>query len=428
MTDLPAAREEVPPGYKRTEAGVIPEGWKVTRLGNLANVMRGASPRPIDSSKWFDEYSSTGWLRISDITAAGKYVTETAQSLSAEGIANSRFVMSGNLVMSICATVGRPVITRKDVCIHDGFVVFDHLQTDNEYLYYTLANIEADWPKHGQTGSQTNLNTEIIRSKHIPLPPLPEQRAIAAALSDVDRLIGALDALIEKKRAIKQAAMQQLLTGRTRLPGFEGEWRNTTLGQLIENCSSGATPYRGRPEYYKGNIKWITSGELEYGQITDTKEHISEEAVRKTNLKLHPPGTFLMAITGLEAEGTRGSCGIVGAEAATNQSCMAIYPNCELCSEYLFHFYVLRGKTLALQYCQGTKQQSYTAKTVKLLPIRLPVDIDEQHAISAVLSDMDTEIAALERRRQKTEQIKQGMMQQLLTGRIRLIEPPEAAA
>ena len=180
-------------------------------------------------------------------------------------------------------------------------------------------------------------------------------------------------------------------------------------------------PYRGRPDFYKGNIRWITSSELNYNVITDTAEKISREAVVRTNLKLVPKNTFLMAITGLEAEGTRGRCGIVGEESATNQSCMAIFPTDELLVEYLFHYYVFKGKALALQYCQGTKQQSYTAKIVKLLPILIPPTSEEQRAISAVLSDMDAEIAALEQKRDKTKLLKQGMMQELLTGRIRLI-------
>ena len=106
---------------------------------------------------------------------------------------------------------------------------------------------------------------------------------------------------------------------------------------------------------------------------------------------------------------------------------MAIFPTKDLLSEYLFYFYVLRGKSLALQYCQGTKQQSYTAKTVKLLPITLPIDTDEQRTIVTVLSEMDAEIATVERRRDKTKAIKQGMMQQLLTGRIRLVKPAAPA-
>jgi type I restriction enzyme S subunit len=123
----------------------------------------------------------------------------------------------------------------------------------------------------------------------------------------------------------------------------------------------------------------------------------------------------------LEAEGTRGSCGIVGKPSATNQSCMAVFPTDALSTQYLFHYYVYKGKSLALQYCQGTKQQSYTAKIVKLLPIALPPNTEEQIAIATVLSNMDSELGALNARRDKTLALKQGMMHELLTGRIRLI-------
>ena len=184
----------MPPPHKRTDA-LIPEDWDVLPIGQLANVVRGASPRPIDNHIWFDEQSATGWLRIADVTATVKYLDATSQNLSPAGVSNSRFVRRGSLVMSICATVGRPVITRKDVCIHDGFVVFNSLQADREYMYYVLSNLEQDWSKHGQTGSQMNLNTGLINSTSVPLPSLIEQRAIAEALSDIDRLLGSLDAL-----------------------------------------------------------------------------------------------------------------------------------------------------------------------------------------------------------------------------------------
>ena len=191
--------------------------WREVAIGLFANVVRGASPRPIDSPVWFDSQSKIGWLRISDVTASGKFLYDTIQNLSAAGIANSRFVKSGNLVMSICATVGKPIIMRKDVCIHDGFVVFDNLRADKEYLYYFLSNMEESWSKHGQTGSQMNLNTDLINSTSVLLPPPAEQRAIAEALSDMDAEIAALERRRDKTRVVKQGMMQQLLTGRVRL-------------------------------------------------------------------------------------------------------------------------------------------------------------------------------------------------------------------
>ncbi|MFG0463625.1 restriction endonuclease subunit S [Pseudomonas putida] len=191
--------------------------WGVRLLGDIARIQRGASPRPIDSPVWFDQNSSIGWVRISDVTKSGMYLRETTQRLSPLGVQHSRPVARGRLIMSICATVGRPVITEIDVCIHDGFVVFDDLQADKLFIYYKLKWIEPDWSKHGQTGSQMNLNTGLIAGTEISLPPLAEQAAIAAVLSDMDAELAALEQRLAKTRTLKQGMMQDLLTGRTRL-------------------------------------------------------------------------------------------------------------------------------------------------------------------------------------------------------------------
>ena len=132
------------------------------------------------------------------------------------------------------------------------------------------------------------------------------------------------------------------------------------------------------------------------------------------------PSTFLMAITGLEAEGTRGKCAFVGAPATTNQSCLAINGTDRMCVEYLFWFYRMWGDYLAFKYCQGTKQQSYTAEIVKKLPIYCPITIKEQNKIAEALSDVDALITALDKKIAKKRLIKQGAMQQLLTGKKRL--------
>ncbi|OJX88847.1 MAG: hypothetical protein BGP01_05800 [Paludibacter sp. 47-17] len=198
------------------------------------------------------------------------------------------------------------------------------------------------------------------------------------------------------------------------------DWVYCTFKDVLNTFSSGATPYRAIPEYYKGKIRWISSGELNYNVIYDTIEHISETAVKNTNLKMHESGTFLMAITGLEAEGTRGRCAIVGAPSTTNQSCLALNGTKKLGTDYLFWFYRQWGDYLAFKYCQGTKQQSYTAAIVKKLPICCPKNTKEQTAIATALSDTDALIAALDKKIAKKQQIKQGTMQQLLTGKKRL--------
>jgi type I restriction enzyme S subunit len=194
------------------------EGWVVKNLGEVASIQRGASPRPIDNPVWFSENSKIGWVRISDVTNSIKFLFETTQKLSEEGVKNSRFVGTDELIMSICATIGRPILTTSDVCIHDGFVAFYKPIVDKEFLYYFLSHIEGQWAKSGQTGSQMNLNTDIIESMSLAFPKEPtEQKSIAKILGDIDEEISALNQKLSKYKLLKQAMMQELLTGKTRL-------------------------------------------------------------------------------------------------------------------------------------------------------------------------------------------------------------------
>jgi type I restriction enzyme S subunit len=374
--------------------------WRRVALGEVATLQRGFDlPQRIRIA---------GEVPI--VSSAGTTDYHNVAMVAPPGVVTGRYGTIGKLFY----------LSQSFWPLNTTLYVRDFHGNSPKFVYYLLHrfNFASFSGKSGVPG----VNRNDLHSELVELPSdSSEQRAIASALSDVDALLEGLSRLIAKKRDLKQTAMQQLLTGKTRLPGFRGAWQVKRLGDVISHCSSGATPRRDRPEFYHGSVRWITSGELNYNVITDTVEKISEQAIVETNLMVWPAGTFLMAITGLEAEGTRGACGIVGAPSATNQSCMAVIPNSELTTEYLFHYYVYQGKTLALTYCQGTKQQSYTAGLVKQLPISLPPSLAEQRGIAAVLSDMDADLSALEARREKTVALKQAMMQELLTGRTRLV-------
>lgn len=200
------------------------------------------------------------------------------------------------------------------------------------------------------------------------------------------------------------------------------DWEIGKFEDVLCTFSAGATPYRGIADNFNGNIRWISSGELNYNTIFDTVEHISEKAVKNTHLTIHQPGTFLMAITGLEAAGTRGKCAFVGMPSTTNQSCLAINATDKMCTEYLFYFYRMFSDYLAFKYCQGTKQQSYTASIVRGLPIIYPKNVSEQSRIAAALTSIANLISSLDKLIEKKKNIKQGAMQQLLSGKIRLGE------
>jgi len=402
---------EVKKGYKPTEAGLIPDDWEVRTLSKVSTFLDGKR-RPVKDS---DRAKMQGAIPYYGASGIVDYVNdflfdEDLILLGEDGenivSRNTRlaFRISGKTWVNNHAHVIKP---NPEVSL--GFLC-DYLESLN-------------YEQYNSGTAQPKLNKHTCNLLPVALPPtLAEQEAIAGALSDADAWIESLEQLIAKKRQIKQGTMQELLTGKRRLPGFSGSWQRLSWGDVIDECTSGATPYRGRTDFYDGSVKWITSGELNYNVIHETIEHISEEARRRTNLRLHPPGTFLMAITGLEAAGTRGACGIVGSLATTNQSCMAVYTSPKLRTGFLYHFYVLKGNELAFEYCQGTKQQSYTAKLVKLLPIDLPPSVLEQEAIATILFEMDFEISDIEIKLTKARQIKQAMMQELLTGRIRLVE------
>lgn len=198
------------------------------------------------------------------------------------------------------------------------------------------------------------------------------------------------------------------------------DWSESLWGDVLTTFTTGATPYRGIPAYYEGTENWISSGELNGNKILKTKEHISAEAIRDTNLKIHQPGTFLMAITGLEAEGTRGKCGILGVPSTTNQSCLAINSTDKMSVEFVLHVYKALSDWYAFKYSQGTKQQSYKGDIVKGFPIIHPTSVAEQKAIAEILNNTNSLIYNLEKVIAKKKRIKEGAMQELLTGKVRL--------
>ncbi|MGN8426595.1 restriction endonuclease subunit S [Helicobacter pylori] len=194
------------------------QAWQRVRLGDIAEIKRGASPRPIENPKWFCANSNVGWVRISDISKNSRFLHKTAQKLSKKGIEKSRFIKQNSLIMSMCATIGKPIITKIDTCIHDGFVVFENPKTDLNYLYYFLCYIEKEWLESGQQGSQVNLNVDLIKNKEVFCPKdLNEQIAIANILSDLDHEIISLKNKKRQFENIKKALNHDLMSAKIRV-------------------------------------------------------------------------------------------------------------------------------------------------------------------------------------------------------------------
>ena len=237
-----------------------------------------------------------------------------------------------------------------------------------------------------------SLNQEVLRRVQFLLAPVPEQRAIAAALSDVDALIEALDAAVAKKRAIKLAAMQQLLTGKTRLPGFSGGWTPTTLGELA-TFLSGGTPSRSNDEYWNGDIPWISATSLRCFEIYRSDSNVTEEAVAAGS-KMAPVGSTLLLVRG-SALHKEILCGLVTKPVCFNQDVKALVPRSQVVPIFLTT--VIKGRAedfLKLVSSAGNTAGVLDTKLLKAFEINLPSP-DEQTAIADVLSDMDAEITAL---------------------------------
>ena len=257
------------------------------------------------------------------------------------------------------------------------------------------------------------INRQELAEFEFASPSLGEQRAIAAALWDVDALLAKLDQLIAKKRDLKQAAMQQLLTGDIRLPGFIDECTFTTVGDVVEKIVGGGTPGRSNPAYWNGGIPWVTVKDFATFNPCGTQEWITKEGLSKSASHLIPAGTLITS--------TRMALGKVvtyNVDVSINQDLKALFTKSDVDKKFLFYWFRLNASLIA-DMGAGSTVMGISLATLRSLEVRLP-RIKEQTAIAAILSDMDTELAGLETRRAKTRELKQGMMQALLTGRIRL--------
>ena len=246
-----------------------------------------------------------------------------------------------------------------------------------------------------------------------------EQKRIAEALSDVDSMISSLEKLIAKKKAVKQGAMQELLTGKKRLPGFDGEWNYVAIGKMTD-VFSGGTPNTSIEGYWGGTIPWMSSGELNLKIVREVAGRITDDGLKNSSTHFIPPFCVLIGLAGQGK--TRGTAAYNTFSLCTNQSIAAIYPNDdEFNSKYLYYVMDTQYDNLRELSSGDGGRGGLTKKLLQDYVVYIPRDVEEQKAIASILSDMDNEIEALEQKLEKTRQIKQGMMQQLLTGKIRLV-------
>jgi len=409
---------EVKPGYKQTELGVMPEEWEVKPLRRISPSQ--SVGLVINPSTYFDKAGTVPLLVGSNVsensidsTTANRISKASNELLSASRLA------AGDLVT---VRVGEPGVTSVVPPELDGcncasmMIVRQHRSFDSHWLSCMMnshhGRKQVEHVQYGTAQKQFNISDAV--DFHYPVPPLPEQRAIATALSDVDGLLGGLDRLIAKKRHLKQAAMQQLLTGQTRLPGFHGEWWVRTLGDIVEKIVGGGTPSRANAAFWGNEIPWVTVKDFSTFNPRHSQESITRFGLRNSASHLIPAGTLITS-----TRMALGKAVVYKVDVAINQDLKALFLKVEASVVFLTYWFEHFGSMID-ELGSGSTVKGISLGELRRFPFQAP-PLPEQTAIVEALTDMDAELSALEQRREKTRTLKQGMMQELLTGRTRVV-------
>lgn len=409
------------PDYKQTAVGSIPKDWGVTSLSDIATVVRGGSPRPAGDPRYFNG-NFIPWLTVAALTNipdSTLCVTDTAAFLTEEGSKHSRILQKGTLIIANSgATLGVAKILGIECCANDGIAaLINQIKGNKRFICHYFNTQTKHLREVVATGNgQPNLNTKLIGEILVPFPTPSEQRVIVEALDDVDKLISALDVVIAKKCDLTQAVMQQLLTGKQRLPGYIEAWGVKLLGE-VTNIDPDNLRVDTDPDFA---FNYISLEDVDWGRLNGYSEQVFRTAPSRARRKLQKGDVLFSTVRPnlkshlfFSEEGQHWICStgfsVVRAKAKVTS------PG--------YVFFQLFGDRLSRQIdtlLTGSNYPAINSADVQALEIPIP-SYEEQTAIAAVLSDMDAEVAALEQRQEKIRTLKQAMMQELLTGKTRLI-------
>ncbi len=413
--------------------------WREVRLGDVARIRRGASPRPIDNPRWFAE-SGPGWVRISDVTRSNGRLRVTEQYLSQDGIDRSVRVGRGDVIMSICATIGEPVIIEMDACIHDGFVVFDQFENllDRHFLLHLLRKIAPEFKASGQTGTQANLNTGIVNGKVVAIPSeVFEQSRIAAVLDTVDEAIAKTEAVIAKLKQVRASLLHDLLTrgleenGQLRDPiAHPEQFQDSPIGRiprgwfcepLGKHTVSSAYGPRFPGECYseRGNVALLRTTDMdEAGNLALEQMPLANLILDEFRSHFLEIGDFLISRSG--------TCGIGSVFPGFRIPVLpgAFLIRFRLVTTLLPEFLRLyvnseAGAKRVSDLAEGGVQKNIRGSALLTHLIPVPPTAEQQVILSYVRS-VDIKAAVEQASLGKLRELKSALMADLLTGRVRV--------
>lgn len=413
----------------------LPDRWKYIKLSDIGNISKGSGIKREDSNS-----GTIPAVRYGELyTSHNDYIKEFYSFISEKVAEESVLLKKGDLLFTCSGEtkedIGKCAAFVSDCKAYAGgdLIIFSpKVPCDSKFLGFLCNSysINKQRYRYAQGDSVVHISTESIANLKIPFPPLAEQLKIAEILYKQDKIISLEQKLLEQKQKQKKWLMQKLLEvpltdandeEKFSLDGVvidKSGWKKEKIKNVAE-ISSGSTPRRDETENFKGNILWLTSGELKQKYIFDTKEHISKQGAEKSNLTVYKPGTVVIAIYGLEATGIRGTCSIINNECTISQACMAFTNFKKVTNEYFYYWYLQNGQAIGSRYAQGTKQQNLSTDLMGNLSIEIP-SFPEQKIIAQVLSTADKEIALLKSSIEQEKQKKKSLAQLLLTGTVRV--------
>lgn len=391
------------------------DAWEQCKLGEVANIVRGASPRPIQDPKWFDDQSDIGWLRISDVTEQAGRIHYLEQRLSKAGQEKTRVLTEPHLLLSIAATVGKPVVNYVKTGVHDGFLIFQDPQFNREFMFQWLENFRPNWQKYGQPGSQVNLNSDLVKSQEIILPTEEEQRKIGDFCSQLDHLITLYRRKLEKTKALKSACLSEMFpTGGEREPkrrfsGFTGAWEQRTLGEHAKyRRGSFPQPY-GKKEWYDGD------GAMPFVQVVDVTGHLvlANETKQMISRLAQPMSVFVpkgkIVVT---LQGSIGRVAITQYDSFVDRT-LLIFEGYEKPTDEHFWAYTIQQKfEIEKQKAPGGTIKTITKEALSSFDIFLP-EYEEQQKIGAFFKGLDNLITLHQRKIEKLQSIKKAYLNEM---------------
>ncbi|HAW49639.1 TPA: restriction endonuclease [bacterium] len=402
------------PGYKQTEIGKIPEEWEMVRLGEVVNYSKGRKPNIIleKHEKSFEPYLTAESMRTGVFNLWCEIDEDVIKVKSNDIIFIWDGSFSGDVFTGFCGVLASTMVK------------IDPRQNnlDKKYLFYFLKTKFKLFNSTTTGTSIPHISKSIFTSLKLPLPPLPEQQRIAEVLSTVDSAIKKTAEIITKTQALKKGLMQQLLTrgiGHTKFKQTEigkipEEWEVVRLGSVAKKFISGGTPSTSKPEYWNGKIPWMRSAHIK-GRFVDWGEkYISEEGFKNSATNLVPGKNILVA--------TRvciGRVAINKIDIAISQDLTGVVVDKDKVNFEYLYWTLLYFENTMKSWTQGSTIKGVLRNDLQNLKLPLP-PLPEQQKIAEILSAVDEKIEAGRKKKEKLEQLKKGLMQDLLTGRVRV--------